>query len=54
MRNRIFKTREIRNGNIGEPLRHIEFEPLEAPAEEPATEPAPAAPAPEPSEPVPA
>lgn len=54
MRNRLFKTREIRDGNIGEPLKHIEFEPLEAPAEEPATSPAPAEPVPEPAEPVPA
>lgn len=29
---------EIRNGNIGEPQRHIEFEPL--PDEVPVTEPA--------------
>ena len=41
--------RAPRAGDIGDPLRHIELEPLESPAETPAPSPAPApVPAPEP------
>jgi hypothetical protein len=41
-------TKEIRNGNIGEPVRHVEFEPLPetAPVEAPVEAPAPAEPVP--------
>lgn len=43
--------REITCGDIGEPRREYEFEPLEEPATEPVREPVPV---PVPAEPVPA